>query len=60
MQSQPVARLISDTSSAYMAIALAELGEAEEAETLYQSVLPRLEALNANQMMERYQQAVQR
>ena len=56
--SQPEARLHLDFCDAWTAIALAELGEREEAERLYQSALPRLEALNSTQIIERYQQAV--
>ncbi|MFI4852430.1 MAG: hypothetical protein ACIAZJ_25250 [Gimesia chilikensis] len=55
---QPYSRLHADNARAYTAIALAELGEREEAERLYQSALPRLEALNSTQIMELYQQAV--
>lgn len=57
---QAYSRLYADNARAYTAIALAELGEREEAERLFQSALPRLEALNATQAIERYQQAVQR
>ena len=57
VKNQPVSRLYTDVTHAYKAIALAELGETEEAEALYQSVLPRLKALNAERTMKRYQQA---
>ncbi|QDV48880.1 hypothetical protein [Gimesia fumaroli] len=56
--SQPDNRLNLDFCDAWTAIALAELGETEQAETLYQSALPRLQALNAKRTIERYQQAV--
>ena len=57
---QPYSRFHADNARAYTAIALAELGEMEEAERLFQSALPRLKALNSTQIIERYQQAVQR
>ncbi len=55
LQSQPVARLYSDVGRAYAAIALAELGENEQAATLFQLALPRLQALNSTLTIERYE-----
>ncbi|QDT77334.1 hypothetical protein Mal35_07600 [Gimesia maris] len=60
LSSQPFARLYSDISRAYAAIALAELGEMEEAERLFQSALPRLQALKSKRTIECYQQIVKR
>lgn len=57
---QPFARLYADVGRAYAAIALAEMGETQEAETLFQSAIPRLEALNSQQTIERYRQAISR
>ncbi|WP_278469198.1 hypothetical protein [Gimesia maris] len=56
VQNQPFSRLYTDI--AYKAIALAELEEMEEAEALYQSVLPRLQALNSKRTLERYEAAI--
>ncbi|WP_417392265.1 hypothetical protein [Gimesia sp.] len=58
VRNQPYSRLYTDIARAYKAIALAELGETQAAEALYQSALPRLQALNAKRTIERYQQAV--
>lgn len=55
LKSQSVARLYLDVSRAYMAIALAELGEKEQAETQFQLALPRLQALNSKLTIERYE-----
>ncbi|QDV18371.1 hypothetical protein Pan153_30280 [Gimesia panareensis] len=60
LATQPFARLYSDIGRAYAAIALAEMGETEEAETLFQSALPRLEALKSQRTIERYRQAISR
>lgn len=60
VKNQPFSRLYTDVARAYTAIALAELGETEKAEALYQSVLPRLKALNSRRTMERYEAVVQR
>lgn len=57
---QPFARVYADVARAYAAIALAELGEMEEAETLFQSALPRLEALKSTRTIDRYREAIKR
>lgn len=60
VRNQPYSRLYTDIARAYKAIALAELGETQAAEALYQSVLPRLKALNSERTMKRYTIATQK
>lgn len=56
--SEPMLQLIVDYNRAYLAIALAEQGDAREAETLYNLVEPRLQALDSTLLMDRYAAAI--
>lgn len=60
VSTQPFARLYADVARAYAAIALAEQGELEQAELLFQSARPRLEALKSRRTIDRYHQALSR
>lgn len=55
---EPMLQLFVDLNHAYLAITLAELGETESAEGLYQLALPRLKALDEELIMERYAEAI--
>ena len=55
LKSQPVARMSSDIGRAYAAIALAELGEKEQATIQFKLALPRLKALDSKLLIERYE-----
>ncbi len=54
----PSLQLMVDFNRAYLAIALAELGETEQADELYQLALPRLQALGEELIMNRYAEAI--
>ncbi|MDF1743762.1 MAG: hypothetical protein P1V19_08700 [Gimesia sp.] len=55
LKSQSVARFYSDIGRAYAAIALAELGEKEQAAIQFELALPRLQALDSKLLIERYE-----
>ncbi|WP_339727143.1 hypothetical protein [uncultured Gimesia sp.] len=52
--SQPLLQLFVDLNRAYLAIALAEQGELQQAEELFRLALPRLKALDSTCIMDRY------
>lgn len=56
--SQPLLQLFVDLNRAYLAITLAELGESENAQIIYELALPRLQALGSEQIMDRYAEAI--
>ena len=55
--SQPLLQLFVDLNRAYLAIALAKIGERKKAEEIYQLALPRLKALDSELIMNRYAEA---
>ncbi|WP_232098849.1 hypothetical protein [Gimesia aquarii] len=57
---QPLLQLFVDFNRAYLAITLAELGDSENAQKIYELALPRLQALGSEQVMDRYAEVIAR